>query len=109
MIRTSSRCMTAALVGGLWLNLACPVAVFARDPAALGEQKIDARKISYDMNKDEIPDRFEYYEQGVLTRVEADSNYDGKIDEWGVVKDGKLISAKKDIDGDGKVDKWVDY
>ena len=67
------------------------------------------KKIEVDTNKDGIPDRFEYYEEGVLVRIEADSNFDGEIDEWGIVRDGKIVKAEKDTDGDGKADRWMTY
>lgn len=55
------------------------------------------------------PDRWEYYENGVLVRIEADTNGDGKVDEKAIVKDGKIVSAEKDSNYDGKIDRWINY
>lgn len=67
------------------------------------------KEVGTDTNKDGKPDRWEYYESGVLIRVEADSNFDDKVDETGFVEGGKIVRVEKDSDYDGKVDKWVNY
>lgn len=67
------------------------------------------RSIGSDTNQDGTPDKWEYYEEGVLVKIEADSNFDGKVDEWGVIESGRIVRVEKDSDYDGKVDKWVNY
>ena len=39
-------------------------------------------KLEIDSNADEIMDRFQYYEQEHLKRVERDTDHDRKIDAW---------------------------
>ena len=73
------------------------------------DEKLAVKQVASDTNKDGKPDRWEYYEEGVLVRVEADSNFDGKIDETGIVENGKIVKVEKDSDYDGKVDKWISY
>jgi len=67
------------------------------------------KSIAVDTKGTGKPDRWEYYENAVLVRIEADTNGDGKIDEWAEVKDGKIVGAKKDSNYDGKVDRWITY
>ena len=77
--------------------------------APVSDEKMLIKSIASDSNKDGKPDRWEYYDQGVLVGVEADSNFDGKIDEKGVIKNGRVVEVEKDSDYDGKPDKWVKY
>lgn len=67
------------------------------------------KAVGVDTNGDGKPDRWEYYESGVVVRIEADTNGDGKIDEKAIVKDGKIVSAEKDSNYDGKIDRWINY
>jgi len=73
------------------------------------QEKLAPRSIGSDTNQDGKPDKWEYYEQGVLVKIEADSNHDGKVDEWGIIESGRITKVEKDSDYDGKVDKWVNY
>lgn len=73
------------------------------------EAQVFPRVVKIDTNKDGRADRFEYYEQGIIARIEADSDGNGDVDEWATIKDGKIVSVEKDSDADGKVDKWITY
>ena len=82
----------------------------AKDEQSSGGTPATAPKvIASDTKGTGKPDRWEYYENGILVRIEADTNGDGKVDEWAEVKDGKIVSAKKDSNYDGKVDHWINY
>jgi hypothetical protein len=74
-----------------------------------GATKNLPKKIGSDTNGDGTPDRYEYYEGGLIVKAEADGNGDGKMDELAYFKDGKMIKIEKDSDFDGKTDKWVEY
>ncbi|MBI4971977.1 MAG: hypothetical protein HZC17_09135 [Candidatus Omnitrophica bacterium] len=93
--------MVAFLLGFSGMLLA------AKDDQTQGSQA--PKVIASDTKGAGKPDRWEYYENGVLMRIEADTNGDGKVDEWAEVKDGKIVSAKKDSNYDGKVDRWINY
>jgi len=54
-------------------------------------------------------DRFEYYENGVLTRAEGDTNGDGRIDKWEVYDGPRLASVSFDTTQRGSPDRRVVY
>jgi hypothetical protein len=79
-------------------------------PARAAEApKVLPKSVAVDTNKDGKPDRWEMYDNGVLTRIETDTNFDGKPDEWVYAENGKPSKLEKDSDYDGKVDQWVTY
>jgi len=53
--------------------------------------------------------RWEYYEKGVLVRVEEDTDFDGKIDTWDTYRDGALAEMAMDTSGRGKPDRKLIY
>lgn len=67
------------------------------------------KTVAVDTNKDGTPDRWEYYEQNQIARIEADTNHDGTVDEWVRFADEKVVKVEKDTDYDGQPDRWVDY
>ena len=54
-------------------------------------------------------DRWEFYENDVLVRVELDTNDDGKVDKWETYENGAIKTAEFDEDGDGKRDRRLTY
>ena len=63
----------------------------------------------YDSNKDGKTDQWEYYQDGVLHRVEVDRNHDGRADESTLYAQGKPVRAELDTDGDGKANQREFY
>ena len=59
--------------------------------------------------RDGKPNRFEFYEKGLLVRVEQDSDGDGRIDRWETHKDGALTTASFDTKGTGSPDTTIQY
>jgi hypothetical protein len=54
-------------------------------------------------------DRWEFYEAGVLVRVEEDTNGDGRADKWETYESGAVKTAAMDQDGDGRPDRRLTY
>jgi antitoxin component YwqK of YwqJK toxin-antitoxin module len=54
-------------------------------------------------------DRWEFYENGQLARVEADSKGDGRVDRWETYEKGSLKTAAIDENGDGRPDRRLTY
>lgn len=54
-------------------------------------------------------DRREFYERGVMVRVEEDTNGDGRTDTWETYQDGALKVLELDEDHDGKPDRRLTY
>jgi hypothetical protein len=54
-------------------------------------------------------DRREYYERGLLVRVEEDTNGDGRPDKWERYDAGVLKTVEFDEDHDGKPDRRLTY
>lgn len=103
----SALCLSCALCSGG--GAAEPAGSENSEAEAAKPADLIAKKVEVDTNMDGKPDRFEYYEEGVLFRIEADTNHDGKIDEWDAVKEGKIVKAEKDTDGDERPDRWITY
>ena len=59
--------------------------------------------------RDGKPDRFEFYEKGVLVRAEQDTNGDTRIDKWETYKEGALATVSFDTKGSGSPDVTIDY
>jgi EF hand domain-containing protein len=53
--------------------------------------------------------RHEYFEHGVLTRVEEDADGDGKVDKWETYSAGTLVSMAIDTKGRGIPDRRLIY
>ena len=53
--------------------------------------------------------RVEYYEHGVLARVEEDTNGDGRIDKWETWRDGAIASVAFDTANRGTADRRLTY
>jgi len=53
--------------------------------------------------------RWEYFEQGELTRVEEDTDGDGKVDKWETYAAGTLSSMALDTTGRGSPDRRLIY
>ena len=64
-------------------------------------------KLCIDSNADGIMDRFQYYENEFLVRVEGDGNHNGRIDTWDYLKGGKRIRHERDSNESGQVDQIV--
>jgi len=54
-------------------------------------------------------DRREFYEKGVMTRLEADTNHDGRMDQWETYEAGALKTVTMDENGDGRPDRRLTY
>lgn len=54
-------------------------------------------------------DRREFYEGGVLARVEEDTDGDGRVDLWQTYEQGALKTASMDENGDGRPDRRLTY
>ena len=54
-------------------------------------------------------DRWEYYADTVLLRVELDTNEDGRVDKWEGYENGAIKTAEFDEDGDGRRDRRLTY
>jgi hypothetical protein len=64
----------------------------------------------YDMDFDGSPDRWDYYENGVVVRGEYDRNNDGKADSWWFFNGiGQLVRVEQDDDFSGEPDYWYHY
>ena len=70
---------------------------------------VTPKSVATDQNKDGKPDQWEYYEAGVISRLESDTNYDGQVDEVAYFEDKRLARGEKDMDHDGKMDQWFTY
>jgi antitoxin component YwqK of YwqJK toxin-antitoxin module len=66
-------------------------------------------KIEVSTRRDGKPNRFEFYEKGVLSRTEQDTDGDGRIDKWESYKDGALVTVSFDTSGRGSPDKTIHY
>src|SRR3989338_2441341 len=86
---------------------ASPTAVTA--PAEGKGDALVPKTVAVDTNKDGTPDRWEYYEQNQISRIDADANHDRTVDEWIRFADEKVVKVEKDTDYDGKPDRWADY
>jgi hypothetical protein len=64
----------------------------------------------YDSDFDGSPDRWDYYENGLVARSESDRNRDGKPDFWWFYNEmGQLLRMELDDDSDGQADSWTLY
>jgi hypothetical protein len=64
------------------------------------------RQAELDTNLDEVIDRWEYFDSGVLVRIGFTRRTPGVPDYWDVVApDGAVTGREYDDDGDGKVDR----
>ena len=54
-------------------------------------------------------DRWEFYDAGVLVRVEEDTNGDGRPDKWETYEAGAVKTAAMDENGDGRPDRRLTY
>jgi hypothetical protein len=54
-------------------------------------------------------DRREYYDGGVMVRVEEDTDRDGRIDLWEIYENGSLKTAEFDENHDGHPDRRLTY
>jgi hypothetical protein len=55
-----------------------------------------------EMDEDGTVDRWEFYEEGALVRVEEDVDLDGRPDKWETREQGRVATASFDEDGDGR-------
>ncbi len=115
IVMTAMVWMTVGAAGGAWAEGKKPTPPAAATPTPVpvpadtqGERLVP-KVVAIDTNKDGKPDRWEYYDNGVISRIESDTNGDGKIDEWVRFDHGKVVRVEKDTDYDGKPDRWVDY
>jgi hypothetical protein len=53
--------------------------------------------------------RHEYYQHGVISRVEEDTNDDGRIDTWQTYENGTLVEMDLDLSGRGTPDRRLVY
>ena len=53
--------------------------------------------------------QWEYYESGMLARVDEDVDGDGRVDKWERYADGRLASVELDLAGSGAADRRLDY
>ena len=53
--------------------------------------------------------RWEYFENGVLTRIEEDTDGDGKVDKWESYRAGTLQTLSLDTTGRGTPDRRLVY
>ena len=60
-------------------------------------------------HRDGVVSRWEYFENGMLVRVEEDKNGDGKIDKWETYTDGSLETMTIDTTHHGKADRRLVY
>ena len=63
----------------------------------------------FDTNGDAQIDQWEYYDSGVLARLEKDRDYDRRVDHWVTYQDGKAVQAEFDTNGSGTVDQREFY
>jgi hypothetical protein len=54
-------------------------------------------------------DRREFYDKGVLARVEEDSDDDGRVDTWETYQSGALATTSTDENADGVADRRLTY
>ena len=54
-------------------------------------------------------DRWEFYEGGVLSRVEEDTDGDGRVDKWETYENGTLKTVAMDENKDGAPDRRFTY
>ncbi len=59
--------------------------------------------------RDGTSNRTEFYQSGVLVRVEEDTNGDGRVDKWERYESGALVSASFDTTKSGKPTTTIDY
>jgi hypothetical protein len=53
--------------------------------------------------------RREFFEDGVLVRVEEDTDLDGRADKWEAYADGALVRVDLDLGGNGHADRRLVY
>jgi hypothetical protein len=53
--------------------------------------------------------RHEFYEAGVISRVEEDTDVDGRVDKWEFYDRGQLAKVELDLSGRGKPDQRLVY
>jgi hypothetical protein len=53
--------------------------------------------------------RHEFYEAGVISRVEEDTDADGRVDKWEFYDRGQLARVELDLSGRGKADQRLVY
>ena len=70
--------------------------------------KVSRVEISSTADEHKI-DRWEFYSNGALARVEADTNGDGRVDRWETYENGVLTTASIDENGDGRPDRRLNY
>jgi hypothetical protein len=63
----------------------------------------------FDKNRDGKYDQWEYYQDGVLLRVEVDRNRDGGADETTFYEAGRAVWAGFDTTSQGRVNQWLFY
>jgi len=74
----------------------------------LGSADVPAKK-EYDENGDMHIDRTEFFERGLIVRVELDTDADGKVNRWQDWRTGRLTTEDVDSDGDGRPDRRITY
>ena len=53
--------------------------------------------------------RWEYYEAGIVARVDEDVDEDGRVDKWEKYLNGRLASVELDVSGSGKPERRLIY
>lgn len=82
-------------------------------------------RITYDRNKDGVPDAWLELASNIPVKAELDDDFDGAPDRWehyeaapkgmpparfdGPVPRGILVHAEQDLRGDGRVSRWETY
>jgi hypothetical protein len=66
-------------------------------------------RIDVSTKRDGKPNRFEHYENNILTRVEEDTDGDGRIDKWETYEGQRLASVAFDVRHRGTPDRRLVY
>ncbi|MFP4040305.1 MAG: hypothetical protein ACLFS7_07155 [Desulfosudaceae bacterium] len=64
--------------------------------------------VEIDSNNDGVMDRYQYYQQETLARVERDTDHDGNLDCQDYFKKGKRVRQKR-LNPDGNVDQVIEF
>jgi hypothetical protein len=66
-------------------------------------------RLELSTSRDETIDRWEFYENDLLTRVEQDTTGDGIVDRWETFEEARLATAAFDENGNGRPDRRLTY
>jgi hypothetical protein len=93
-----------------WEYYAAPAApVAAASPAAPPSRNELVRAEEANGPQGDRVTRREFYERGVIARIEEDTDADGRIDTWDWYEGGALVRMDLDLQGRGRADRRLLY